>query len=228
MKKLVILHLLLASGCHYVPATTKVVTATTVITPGFSSALSVEQWSSVIAAAAAIIALGVTAWQIRENTKATNIQTLSGLYTRLAGINTLLIEHEAIAPKLETAFIAEADLNSPASSYIDTVRSFFHEMYLYHQKGLVDLPEWESWKETMKDFCTQPYFKGYWSYRRGSYSSGFQGLIDNWIRESNTQKLVYPRALSFTDAEYEKLSELAIAAQLGCSEYVIDRLGLDK
>lgn len=36
------------------------------------------------------------------------------------------------------------------------------------------------------------------------------------------------RSLSFTDAEYEKLSELAAAARLGRSEYIIDRLGLDK
>jgi hypothetical protein len=37
-----------------------------------------------------------------------------------------------------------------------------------------------------------------------------------------------PRTLSFTDAEYAKLGELAKAAKLGRSEYIIDRLGLDK
>jgi hypothetical protein len=36
------------------------------------------------------------------------------------------------------------------------------------------------------------------------------------------------RSLSFTDAEYQKLGELAKAAKLGRSEYIIDRLGLDK
>lgn len=36
------------------------------------------------------------------------------------------------------------------------------------------------------------------------------------------------RTLSFTDAEYEKLGQLATAARLGRSEYIIDRLGLDK
>lgn len=35
-------------------------------------------------------------------------------------------------------------------------------------------------------------------------------------------------SLSFTDAEYAKLGELAKAAKLGRSEYIIDRLGLDK
>jgi hypothetical protein len=34
--------------------------------------------------------------------------------------------------------------------------------------------------------------------------------------------------LSFTDAEYIKLGELAKAAKLGRSEYIINRLGLDK
>jgi hypothetical protein len=34
--------------------------------------------------------------------------------------------------------------------------------------------------------------------------------------------------LSFTDAEYEKLGTLATAACLGRSEYIIDRLELDK
>ena len=34
--------------------------------------------------------------------------------------------------------------------------------------------------------------------------------------------------LSFTDAEYAKLGTLAKAAKLGRSEYIIDRLGLDK
>jgi len=33
-----------------------------------------------------------------------------------------------------------------------------------------------------------------------------------------------PRTLSFTDAEYEKLAQLAKAAKLGRSEYIIDRL----
>jgi hypothetical protein len=36
------------------------------------------------------------------------------------------------------------------------------------------------------------------------------------------------RTLSFTDAEYEKLGKLAQAAQLGRSEYIIEKLGLDK
>jgi hypothetical protein len=35
-------------------------------------------------------------------------------------------------------------------------------------------------------------------------------------------------SLSFTDAEYQKLGDLAKAAKLGRSEYIIDRLGLDK
>ena len=34
--------------------------------------------------------------------------------------------------------------------------------------------------------------------------------------------------LSFADAECEKLGMLAQAARLGRSEYIIDRLGLDK
>jgi hypothetical protein len=35
-------------------------------------------------------------------------------------------------------------------------------------------------------------------------------------------------SLSFTDAEYHKLGELARAAKLGRSEYVIEMLGLNK
>jgi hypothetical protein len=35
-------------------------------------------------------------------------------------------------------------------------------------------------------------------------------------------------AFSFTDAEYAKLGELAKAAKLGRSEYIIEKLGLDK
>ncbi len=42
------------------------------------------------------------------------------------------------------------------------------------------------------------------------------------------ERLKKSRTLSFTDAEYEKLGELAKAAKLGRSEYIIDRLGLDK
>lgn len=42
------------------------------------------------------------------------------------------------------------------------------------------------------------------------------------------ERLKRPRSLSFTDAEYEKLGQLATAARLGRSEYIIDRLGLDK
>jgi hypothetical protein len=37
-----------------------------------------------------------------------------------------------------------------------------------------------------------------------------------------------PHPLSFTDAEYAKLGELAKAAKLGSSEFIIDRLGLDE
>jgi endonuclease YncB( thermonuclease family) len=44
----------------------------------------------------------------------------------------------------------------------------------------------------------------------------------------NPEQLKRGRALSFTDAEYAKLGELAKAAKLGRSEYIIDRLGLDK
>ncbi len=35
-------------------------------------------------------------------------------------------------------------------------------------------------------------------------------------------------SLSFTDAEYEKLGDLARAAKLGRSEYVVETLGLNK
>jgi hypothetical protein len=42
------------------------------------------------------------------------------------------------------------------------------------------------------------------------------------------ERLKRSRTLSFTDAEYAKLGELAKAAKLGRSEYIIDRLGLDK
>jgi hypothetical protein len=42
------------------------------------------------------------------------------------------------------------------------------------------------------------------------------------------ERLKKSRTLSFTDAEYEKLGQLAAAARLGRSEYIIDRLGLDK
>lgn len=42
------------------------------------------------------------------------------------------------------------------------------------------------------------------------------------------ERLKRPRTLSFTDAEYERLGVLATAAKLGRSEYIIDRLGLDK
>jgi hypothetical protein len=35
-------------------------------------------------------------------------------------------------------------------------------------------------------------------------------------------------SLSFTDAEYAKLGESAKAAKLGRSEYIIERLGLNK
>jgi hypothetical protein len=37
-----------------------------------------------------------------------------------------------------------------------------------------------------------------------------------------------PHSLSFTDAEYAKLGELAKVAKLGRSEYIIEKLGLDK
>jgi hypothetical protein len=43
-----------------------------------------------------------------------------------------------------------------------------------------------------------------------------------------TGRLKKGRMLSFTDAEYAKLEELARAANLNRSEYIIDRLGLDK
>jgi len=36
------------------------------------------------------------------------------------------------------------------------------------------------------------------------------------------------RTLSFTDAEYAKLGELAQAVRLGRSEYIIEKLGLNK
>lgn len=42
------------------------------------------------------------------------------------------------------------------------------------------------------------------------------------------ERLKKSRTLSFTDAEYAKLGELAKAAKLGRSEFIIDRLGLDK
>lgn len=42
------------------------------------------------------------------------------------------------------------------------------------------------------------------------------------------ERLKRPRTLSFTDAEYEKLGALATAARLGRSEYIIEKLGLDK
>jgi hypothetical protein len=42
------------------------------------------------------------------------------------------------------------------------------------------------------------------------------------------ERLKLPRSLSFTDAEYEKLGALATAARLGRSEYIIEKLGLDK
>ncbi|MGI4871497.1 MAG: hypothetical protein ACRYFX_10000 [Janthinobacterium lividum] len=42
------------------------------------------------------------------------------------------------------------------------------------------------------------------------------------------ERLKRSRTLSFTDAEYERLGQLAAAARLGRSEYIIDRLGLDK
>lgn len=42
------------------------------------------------------------------------------------------------------------------------------------------------------------------------------------------ERLKRPRSLSFTDAEYEKLGTLAAAACLGRSEYIIDRLGLNR
>jgi hypothetical protein len=35
-----------------------------------------------------------------------------------------------------------------------------------------------------------------------------------------------PRTMSFTDAEYQKLGELAQAARLGRSEYIVEKLGL--
>ncbi|TVT40641.1 hypothetical protein FNT36_14325 [Hymenobacter setariae] len=41
-----------------------------------------------------------------------------------------------------------------------------------------------------------------------------------------TERLKKGRMLSFTDAEYEKLAQLAKAAKLSRSEYIIDRLGL--
>jgi hypothetical protein len=41
-------------------------------------------------------------------------------------------------------------------------------------------------------------------------------------------RLKKSRTLSFTDAEYAKLGELAKAAKLGRSEYIIEKLGLDK
>lgn len=44
----------------------------------------------------------------------------------------------------------------------------------------------------------------------------------------NPERHKRSRTLSFTDAEYEKLGQLATAARLGRSEYIIDRLGLDK
>jgi hypothetical protein len=42
------------------------------------------------------------------------------------------------------------------------------------------------------------------------------------------EKLKKSRTLSFTDAEYTKLGQLATAARLGRSEYIIEKLGLDK
>jgi ferredoxin-like protein FixX len=43
-----------------------------------------------------------------------------------------------------------------------------------------------------------------------------------------TGRLKKARGLAFSDAEYEKLGELAKAAKLSRSEYIIERLGLDK
>ena len=42
------------------------------------------------------------------------------------------------------------------------------------------------------------------------------------------ERLKRSRTLSFTDAEYEKLGKLAKTAKQGRSEYIIEKLGLDK
>lgn len=47
-------------------------------------------------------------------------------------------------------------------------------------------------------------------------------------RHKHPERLKKPRPLSLTDAECAKLDALAAASHLGRSEYIIDRLGLDK
>ena len=42
------------------------------------------------------------------------------------------------------------------------------------------------------------------------------------------ERLKKGRSLSFTDAEYAKLGQLATAQKLGRSEYIVAKLGLDK
>jgi group I intron endonuclease len=47
-------------------------------------------------------------------------------------------------------------------------------------------------------------------------------------RRKHPERLKKPRPLSLTDAECAKLDALAAASRLSRSEYIIDRLGLDK
>ncbi|RLA47942.1 MAG: hypothetical protein DRR06_01025 [Gammaproteobacteria bacterium] len=135
--------------------------------------------------------------QVRQNTRATRIQTVHELSAQYIKAQSSLAQNGEL-----TALFLRGQFDYKALDSIEQGRfgmlvasliRLFSELHFQHMQGELDHAEWIGFKGVVDDVFSYPGFQAVWKLRQHQYSETFQQYINDRLQATAFRKAdIYP------------------------------------
>jgi hypothetical protein len=140
---------------------------------------------------AVIAGIVFLAFELRQNTIATQLIAAGSSAGYIRDMNALIVENGELAEMLVKRS-ADGELTAAERlrlvTFLSSTLIGWHAIYEQHQEGLLSDEQWRVYREGMRQVLLgYPYVQQFWARQRDSYSVGFNRLIEQLAHEPTEQ-----------------------------------------
>ena len=148
--------------------------------------IDLGQTITILANIGVIAGIVFLAYELRQNTLATEIESAQNLITSIGDRNAMVIESDEFASVLlraeEGVELAPSERVRLAFFYSDAMRGW-QSIFFQHERGALDDGMWHTQLAEMSgalnDFST---FREYWETRKANYAPSFNELLETIVK----------------------------------------------
>ncbi len=134
---------------------------------------------------AIIFSLAVAVYQMKLYVKAEKISIVTRISERNDALLNDLLAHIDGTKKFSEAFKPGEGVyfSDPRVSITYRVLNFWDEMFYYRRQDYMEESTWLLYRNTLRNFMSNPFASSFWEHVRGEYNPHFQEYVDACLKE---------------------------------------------